>query len=93
MPTELADDARDGAGLRFRVINLQHIFDGERLEVEPISGVVVGGDRLRVAVDHDGFVSGFAQRLHSMDAGVIELDPLSDPVRTGSKNEYGLLGA
>ena len=36
---------------------LEHVLGGERLEVEAVGGVVVGGDRLRVAVDHDGLVA------------------------------------
>ena len=34
----------------------------QRLEIEPVGGVVVGRHRLRIAVDHDGLVAGLAQR-------------------------------
>ena len=34
-----------------------HVFFGERLEEEPVAGVVVGRDGLGVAVDHHGLVS------------------------------------
>src|SRR6478609_8937192 len=45
-----------------------------------VGGVVVGGDRLRVAVDHHGLVAGVAQREGGVDAGVVELDALADAV-------------
>ena len=34
--------------------HVEHILDGDRLEVQSARGVVVGGDGLRVAVHHDG---------------------------------------
>ena len=36
-----------------RVDDLEHVLECERLEVEPVARVVVGRDRLGVAVDHD----------------------------------------
>ena len=47
----------DRAGLLLGVHDLEHVLEGERLEVEPVGGVVVGRDRLRVAVDHHGLVA------------------------------------
>ena len=41
--------------------DLQHVLQGQRLEVEPVGGVVVGGNGLRVAVDHDRFVAVLGQ--------------------------------
>src|SRR3546814_9300991 len=37
--------------------DLQHVFQRDRLKVKTIGGVVVGGNRFRVAVDHDGLVT------------------------------------
>jgi hypothetical protein len=53
LPAELDDHAQELAPRHLDVADLQHVLDGQRLEVEPVGGVVVGGDRLRVAVDHD----------------------------------------
>ena len=36
----------------------QHVLERQRLEVQLVRRVVVGGDRLRVAVDHDGLEPG-----------------------------------
>src|SRR3546814_3559311 len=61
------------------------VLGGQRLEIEAVGGVVVGRDRLRVAVDHDGLVAGVAQGHGRMDAAIVELDALADPV--GARSE------
>ncbi len=35
--------------------DVEHIFSGQRFKVELVGCVIVGGDRFRVRVDHDGF--------------------------------------
>jgi hypothetical protein len=39
--------------------DVHHVFEGQRLEVEAVGGVVVGRDRLGVAVHHDRLVTEF----------------------------------
>ena len=63
------------------------VLDVERLEVEPVGRVVVGRDRLGVAVDHDRLVAERAEALRGVDAAVVELDPLADPVRAGAEDD------
>ena len=53
----------------------------ERLEVEAVGGVVVGRHRLGVRVHQHRLVAELLQRLHGVDAAVVELDRLPDPVR------------
>ena len=65
----------------------EDVFERERLEVEAVAGVVVGGDRLGIAVDHDGLVTIFAQRVAGMAAAVVELDSLPNAVGAGAKND------
>jgi hypothetical protein len=69
------------------LIDGEHVFKGERLEIEAVAGVVVGGDRLRVAVDHDGLVAVFAQRESRVAAAVIELNALADAVRAAAEDD------
>ena len=38
--------------------DLEHVLGGQRLEIEPVGGVVIGRDGLRVAVDHDRLDAG-----------------------------------
>src|ERR671937_230219 len=69
----------------------QHLLDAERLEVEPVGGVVVGRDRLRVAVDDHGLVTKLAKPLRGVDAAVVELDPLPDPDRPRAQDDHTLV--
>ena len=65
-------------------LDLEHgedVLGGQRLEVEAVGGVVVGRDRLRVAVDHHRVATGLAHGHRRVHAAVVELDPLADPVR------------
>ena len=58
----------------------------ERLEVQPVGGVVVGRHGLGVAVDHHGLVALRAEALGRVDAAVVELDSLADPVRAAAED-------
>ena len=60
--------------------DLDDILARERLEIEPVGGVVVGRHRLRIAVDHDRLVADLGEAHAGMDAAIIELDPLADPI-------------
>ena len=59
LAAELDDHADLCAGLGFVVVDGEHVFERKRLKVKAVAGVVVGGDGLRVAVDHDGLVAVF----------------------------------
>ena len=78
----------DRAGLLLGVHDLEHVLEGQRLEVEPVRGVVVRGDGLRVAVDHHGLEPRLAQRHHRVHARVVELDALADPVRPRAEDQH-----
>ena len=65
----------------------EHVLERQRLEVEPIDGVVVGRHRLRVAVHHDRLVAAVAQGERRVTAAVVELDALADPVRSAAEND------
>ena len=70
----------------FLVDDLEHVLERQRLEVQPVRGVVVGGDGLRVAVDHDGLEAVLAQRERRVHAAVVELDALADAVRPAAQD-------
>ena len=72
--------------------DVHHVFVGEWLEVQAIGRVVVGGNRFRVAVDHDCLVAGIMQCVARMHAAVVELDTLADAVRAGAQDHRALLG-
>ncbi len=75
--------------------DLQHVLGRERLEIEPVGGVVIRRDRLRVAIDHDGLVADVAQREAGVAAAIVELDALPDPVRPAAEDHHlaGLRGS
>jgi hypothetical protein len=69
------------------VADLEHVLDRQGLEIQPVGGVVVGGDRLRIAVDHDRLHPELGEREGGVAAAVVELDPLPDPVRTAAQDD------
>ena len=87
LAAELDDHADLRAGLRFVVVDGENVFKHERLKVEAVAGVVVGGDGLRVAVDHDGLVAVVLERESGVAAAVVELDALADAVGAGAEND------
>ena len=77
---------RDAVGL-LPLAHREHFLQPERLEVEPVGGVVVRGDGLRVAVHHHGLVAERPEALRRVHAAVVELDPLADAVRAGAEDD------
>ena len=87
LPAEL-DDARDLAACApLAVDDRHHVFERQRLEVQTIRRVVVGRYGLRVAIDHHRLVTLLAEAEHGVDAAVIELDSLTDAVRTAAEDD------
>ena len=70
----------------------EHVLERQRLEVEPVGRVVVGRDRLRVAVDHDRLEAVVLEREGGVHAAVVELDALPDAVRAAAE-DHDLLAA
>ena len=87
LPAILHDAAQHLAGFLFLADQGDHVLGGQRLEVQAVGGVVVGADRLRVAVDHDGLEAGIAQRVAGVHAAIVELDPLPDAVRPAAEDD------
>ena len=70
------------------VEHVGHVLVGERLEVEAVGGVVVGRDRLGVAVDHHRLEAGVAQGERGVHAAVVELDALADAVGARAEDDH-----
>ncbi len=88
----LAAEAHDHAGERLavateRVADVAHALDGERLEEQPVAGVVVGRDGLGVAVDHHGLEARVREGERRVHAAVVELDTLADAVRPAAEDD------
>ena len=83
-----AERHHDAVGL-LDIDDVHNVFVGERLEIQAVARVVVGGHGFGVAVHHDGFVAGLVQRIARMHAAVVELNALADAVGTRAQN-HGL---
>ena len=82
LAAELDDDA-------IRLLHIddgEHVLEGDRLEIQAVGGVVVGGDGFRIAVDHDGLVAVLAHGERGMDAAIVELDALADAVGAAAEH-------
>ena len=88
----LTAECHDYAVGVFHIDDVHHVFKGQRLEIKLVGGIVVGRDRLGVAVDHDGLEAGIGKRVARMHAAVVELDALADAVRACAENHCALLG-
>ena len=60
------------------------IFRGQRLKVQSVRRVIVGGNRFRVVVDDDHVIAQLLQSLDAVDGAVIELNALTDAVGAGA---------
>ena len=72
----------------FRVADVEDFFQGQGFEIQAIAGVVIGRNRLRIAVHHDRLAAEFLQRKRGVAAAVIELDALADAVRATAENHH-----
>ena len=54
LPPKLHDDAEQFALFRLARDDLEHVFGGQWLEIEPVGRVRVGRNGLGIAIDHDG---------------------------------------
>ena len=66
---------------------MNHILSGQGFEIEFVGGVVVGRNGFWVGVDHDRLIAVFSEGEAGMDAAIVELDSLSDPVWATAENE------
>ena len=81
----LAAKLHNGRPTFFMFVNVENVFERERFEIKFVARVVIGGNRLRIRIDHDGFESFFLQRERRVHTTVIELDPLTDPIRSAAE--------
>ena len=91
LPAEL-HDARDvDVAFALALDDRHHVFERQRLEVETIGGVVVGRDRLGIAVDHHRLEAFGLEAEHRVTAAVVELDALADAVGAAAEDDDLLL--
>mmetsp|Transcript_26885 Transcript_26885/g.61267 ORF Transcript_26885/g.61267 Transcript_26885/m.61267 type:complete len:685 (+) Transcript_26885:1043-3097(+) len=67
--------------------NVKHSLVAQLVEVEPVGLVVVGGDRLWVAIDDDGLVAQRSEALDARDRAPVELHAAADPVGAATQHD------
>ena len=82
----LAAKLRDHTHRLFLVIDAQYIFQGQRLKIQLIGGIIVGRYGLRIAVDNDGLKAQLFQRHCCVYTAVVKLDTLADTVRSAAQD-------
>ena len=87
LPAKLHDARDRAAGRLLAGDDRVDILARQRLEVQPVDRVVVRGDRLGVAVDHDRLIPLLPQRERRVAAAVVELDPLPDTVGPAAQDD------
>ena len=87
LAAELHDARHVGVALLLALDHRHHVFEGQRLEVQTIRGVVVGRHRFGIAVHHDRLEAFPAEAEHGMAAAIVELDALPDAVGAAAKND------
>ena len=88
LPAELHDHAVQRPVGLFDAQDFHNVLKGQRFEIEPVGGVVIGRNRLGVTVDHDRLVPRVSQRETGMTAAIVELDSLADPVWTTAEDHH-----
>ena len=71
-----------------RLLHLQdtvHILGGQGVKVQPVGGVEVGGDSLRVVVDDNGLAAFLFQRPDAVNRTVVEFNALADADGAGAE--------
>src|SRR5438067_9826538 len=70
----------------FLVVNIEHVLECERLKIKFVAGIVIGRNRFRIGVNHDGFETELAQGECGMDAAIIEFDALANAIGPATEN-------
>ena len=89
----LAAEGHHHAHRLLHLDNIPDVFRAEGLEVEPVGGVIVGGDGLGVVVHDDHVVAHLPQGPDAVDRAVVELDALPDPDGAGAQDHDHRLSA
>ena len=82
----LASELGNYAQRLLLLVNGEHVFGGQRLKVQLVGRVVVGGNRFRVAVDDDSLKTELLQRYRGVHAAVVELDALANAVGAAAQD-------
>ena len=63
------------------------MLERERLEIQPVSGVVISGDGFGVAVVHNSLKSHPGQSERRLTAAIVEFDSLTNAIRSAAEDK------
>ena len=84
----LPPQLHDHPPARLVLINVHHILERQRLEVQPVTRVIIRRHRLRIRIHHDRLKPHLLQRKRRMHTAVVKLNPLTNPVRPAPQNHH-----
>ena len=87
LTAKLDNNAVQRAVLLLDPQDFHDVLERERLKIQAVRGVVVGGDSLGVAVDHDRLVARVCEGVAGVAAAIVELDPLADAVGAAAEDD------
>ncbi len=87
----LAAELHQAAVRLFGGNDVVNAFGVQRVEIQAVTSIKVGGDRLGVIVDQDGLTAVLFQRPDAVDRAVVKLDALTDADGAGTEDEDFLL--
>ena len=73
--------------------NIVDMFPEYRLKIKLVSRVKIGRNRLRITVNHNGFIPSFSSCQYAVYATVIKFNPLTNSVRSRAQYHYFLFVA
>ena len=82
----LSAERHDRAVRFFGRYDVVDVLGRERLEIQPVCGVEVGGHRFGVVVDYGDVAARLFERPHAVDGRVVEFDALAYSYGTGAED-------
>src|ERR1700676_2053422 len=78
----------NGSPTFFMLIDIQYVLESQRLEIKFVAGVIIGRNRFRIRINHDGLEAFFFEGKRSVHATVVELNSLTDSIRAAAQDHY-----
>src|ERR1700722_8278968 len=78
----------NGGPTFFMLIDIEDIFECQRLEIQFVAGVIIGRNRFRIRIDHDRLEPFLFQGKGGVNAAVVELYSLTDSIWAAAEDHY-----
>ncbi|KAK1256316.1 hypothetical protein MKX07_008575 [Trichoderma sp. CBMAI-0711] len=82
----LASHGTQNTARAFQLVDIQHRLQRNVLKVQFVGLVVIGRNRLRIVIHHDGLVAGGSEGADGPDGAPVELDGRTDTVHTRAED-------